>query len=422
MNKRQGLFYGWYIVMGLATVGMVSVGLGGLNFGLFLRPMNEELGISHVYFGMAQTARLLGFGMSSWLIGRILDTYGARIPMVVAGSLMAIIMICLSYVQTGWQLILLFFIKGMIGMQGAGGNLFQSVPLSRWFIRMRGKAMSLTFLGTPAGIFIFSPLIQYTITALSWRHAWFILGGGSSLIIVIIGLTVIRKDPASMGLMPDGDSPEMKTEKNGDLKKNLNLDEYSWKRPQAIRSFAFWALTAVMGLRTFSMSAISIFRVPFFIEQGVPPQLVAWAISAEAVISAVVAIPTGWIVDRVPPRFVAASSLALFISVIIVTLNVRTTWHVYVATMLFGVSAASFLVAQNTIWPNYFGGRYIGSIRGFAMQLTIVFSSIGGPVSGFVKDNTGSYTPVWLLSAVFLSIATVIMLFAREPKPSKNEM
>ena len=159
IKKGPKIFYGWYIVLGLATVGMVSVGLGGLNFGLFLRPMHEELGINQVYFGLSQTARLLGFGMTSWFIGRILDSYGARVPMALAGALMAGVMVGLSCVRTGWQLVLLFLIQGMIGMQGAGGNLFQSVPIARWFIRMRGKAMSITFLGTTAGIFVFSPLI-----------------------------------------------------------------------------------------------------------------------------------------------------------------------------------------------------------------------------------------------------------------------
>jgi MFS family permease len=342
--------------------------------------------------------------------------------MAIAGALMAGVMIGLSCVQTGWQLVLLFLIQGMIGMQGAGGNLFQSVPIARWFIRMRGKAMSITFLGTTAGIFIFSPLIQYTISALSWRHAWIILGGGSSLIIMIIGITIIRKEPASMGLLPDGDTREIKGEVNNvDLKKTSTINEYAWTRQEAVKTFAFWALIAVMGLRMFSMSSINIFRIPFYIERGVSPQLVAWALSAEAVVSAIVAIPTGWIVDRIKPRFVMAASLALFTVVVIVTLNVRTTWHVYVAAMLFGVSAASFLVAQNTLWPNYFGGRNIGSIRGFAMPITIVFSAIGGPIAGFVKDSTGTYSPVWILSAVFLSIASIIMLFTLEPIPPEDK-
>jgi MFS family permease len=312
-------------------------------------------------------------------------------------------------------LVILFFIQGMIGMEGAGGNLFQSVPLSRWFVRKRGKAMSLAFLGTTAGMFAFTPLIQYIITIASWRYAWLIVGCSSCLVIIIVALIIIRKDPESMGLQPDGDSVESEGYENRKI--NPSLSEYPWTRSQAIRTFSFWALIAIMGLRMFSMGTVNIFRIPFYIDQGISAQFVAWAISAEAVISALVSIPTGWAVDRFQPRYVAAVSLVSFIAVMVVTMYVTTTWHVFVATTLFGVSAASFIVSQNALWPNYFGGRHIGSIRGFAIPLTLFFSAIGAPIAGRIKDVTGSYMPAWLISIACLSIATALMLMARKPKP-----
>ena len=92
------LFYGWYIVIGLGTVGMVSGGMGGINFGLFIPPMSEGLGIKHSFFGWSQTARLVGFSAFSWLIGRILDRYGARVPMAIAGMFLGLFMLGLSLI------------------------------------------------------------------------------------------------------------------------------------------------------------------------------------------------------------------------------------------------------------------------------------------------------------------------------------
>lgn len=48
-KSKNRLFYGWYIVAGLATISMVSVGMGGMNLGLFVIPMQDELGITHFY-------------------------------------------------------------------------------------------------------------------------------------------------------------------------------------------------------------------------------------------------------------------------------------------------------------------------------------------------------------------------------------
>ena len=78
-SHRAKIFYGWFIVAGLASVGAVSAGMGGVNFGLFIPPMSEELGIKHAIFGWTMTARLVGYSASSFMIGRILDRYGARI-------------------------------------------------------------------------------------------------------------------------------------------------------------------------------------------------------------------------------------------------------------------------------------------------------------------------------------------------------
>ena len=203
-TKKPDIFYGWYIVIGLGVVGMVSAGIGGVNLGLFLPPVNRELGISHVYFGWAMAARLIGYSATSWYIGMLLDRYGARIPMAVTGLLTGLVMMGLSNMQTGWHLVALYFILGAVGLEGAGGNLFQTIPLSRWFLRKRGQAMAITLVGTSLGIFLFSPLSQYFISTLGWRWAWRILGGIGSLGMVMVALLVIRKDPQSMGLQPDG--------------------------------------------------------------------------------------------------------------------------------------------------------------------------------------------------------------------------
>ena len=419
IEEAQPFFYGWYIVMGLATVSMVSVGMGGMNLGLFVKPMNEELGISFSYFGLSQTARFVGFSLSSWLIGRILDQHGARVPMAISAVLMGMIMVGLSLLQHGWQLVFLIFMAGMIGLEGGGGNLYQSVPLSRWFIRKRGKAMSLAFLGTTAGIFIFTPLLQYTITYVNWRFAWQMIGGGSCLVILIIALAVVRKDPYSMGLKPDGDTKPKNEKADNDQNRNI-IAEYSWTRSQALRSFSFWALSIAFGLRMLSMSTLIVFRIPFYIEAGISPQLVAWAVSVEAIVSALIAVPTGWAMDRFQPRYVVSASLMVFILAFIVTIHVRTTLDVFIATSLFGLSAASFMVSQNALWPNYFGGMHIGSIRGMAVPFTTLFGAIGAPVTGAIKDATGSYLSAWIASIIFLMAATVIMLLNRKPDPPES--
>jgi len=420
-SHRTKIFYGWYIVAGLASVGAVSAGMGGVNFGLFIPPMSEELGIKHAIFGWTMTARLVGYSVSSFIIGRILDKYGARFPMAIAGCFMGLAMVGLSLITSDWQLVAIMFFIGVIGMQGGGGNLYQSVPLSRWFVRLRGRAMAVTFVGIPVGIFIFSPLAQYLIDTMSWRAAWLILGGGGSLVIVLVGLLIVRKDPESMGLQPDGDLIE--DDDTGDMSSEHPpvQAEYSWTRAQAIRSFAFWALIIVVSVNSLGWGALGMFRIPFYIERGVSPQLVAWALSAEAVMAAIIAFPTGWAMDRLQPRFVVAATQIVFIIVFIVTMNVTAAWHVFAATIIFGIMGASSAIAQNALWPAYFGGKHIGSIRGLSVPLILVFSGLGAPITGAIKDATGTYKPAWLVVMALLVGATILILMTPKPAPPEKQ-
>ena len=58
MNARpRRLYYGWVIVWVMAATGAVSMAMGSLNFGLFIKPMGDDLGIGRAAFGWAHTAR-----------------------------------------------------------------------------------------------------------------------------------------------------------------------------------------------------------------------------------------------------------------------------------------------------------------------------------------------------------------------------
>lgn len=414
---KTSVYYGWYMVIGLAAVGMVSTGMGGVNFGLFVSPMSRDLGLSHVYFGWAYSARLIGFSATSWYIGRIIDRQGARLPLAIAGVCLACIMSGLSYLQEAWHLIVLYFLLGMIGLEGAGGNLYQTVPLSRWFVKKRGKAMAIATLGTTIGIFIFTPLSEFLIENKGWRFTWFLLGCGGSLVVVSVALLIVRKDPQSLGLQPDGDLLKRPVSAPIGVGQQEIAGEYSWQLKNAIRNRVFWAIVLIHGMRLLSTSTLIVFRIPFFIEHGVSSRLVAWAISMEAIVASFMAIFAGRAVDRFNARCVVVVSLLLFILTFIVTINFRTTWHVFLSTALYGASASTYIVAQNALWPEYFGNMHIGSIRGVSILTTLLFSSIGAPVCGMIKDATGSYLPAWIFSLICLLIAAVLMVLTRKPQP-----
>ncbi len=194
-GSRPRIFYGWVIVAVMAATGAVGMAMGSLNFGLFIKPMGDELNIGRAAFGWAQTARQGASSATSPLIGWLLDRYGSRVMLPVAATITGCALIGLAFISTSWQLIALFIIMGLVGMSGPGA-LVTTVPILKWFVRDRGKAVAFVGLGIPIGALLFIPLTQLLINAVEWRNAW--------IILALIGIFVISSARCHFNSSPAG--------------------------------------------------------------------------------------------------------------------------------------------------------------------------------------------------------------------------
>ena len=82
--EQRRFFYGWIIVAVMGASGAVSMAMGSLNFGLFIKPMGDDLGIGRASFGWAQTARQSASSITSPVIGWLIDRFGSRVMLPVA--------------------------------------------------------------------------------------------------------------------------------------------------------------------------------------------------------------------------------------------------------------------------------------------------------------------------------------------------
>ena len=131
-DREQGFYYGWVIVAVMAISRAVTMGMGSLNFGLFIKPMGDQLGIGRADFGWAQTARQASSSVTSPIVGWLLDKYGARAMLPVAVTLTGVSMIGLAYIGHAWQLVVLFAIMGLVGLSGPGALACRPSPSGCW--------------------------------------------------------------------------------------------------------------------------------------------------------------------------------------------------------------------------------------------------------------------------------------------------
>jgi MFS family permease len=409
-------FYGWIIVSALSVAGGFTMSMGIGNFGVFVAPMQESLGIGSAPFGLGLTARLVGFAASGPIIGRILDRYGARGPLSLTIFIFGASVAALGQVQAGWQMIALQFFMGLLGFWGSS-SLYFNVMASQWFIRKRGKAMSIMFVGFPLGIAIAAPVTHELIDIVGWRYAWGILGLTGSTVVLLIARLVLRDHPEDMGLMPDGIVPHSReaSETGGG---SGYQPEYSWTLHDAIRTGAFWRMAIAFGTVMLGMSAIGLFWVPYFIQQGFAASMAAWALAAYASSQAGASIVLARFIDRYQPRFLAVFGYASFIAAFVLMMNATVPWQVFVTAILGGAGVGSGMLLQAQMWPSYFGRANIGTIRGVALPFTLAFSGVGSAATGLIFDATGSYAPAWWTAMAMLALGGGLLVMTPKPKPA----
>lgn len=409
--SRTRFFYGWVIVLVMAIIGGLSMALGSLNFGLFIKPMGDDLGIGRATFGWSQTARQVASAVTAPLVGGLVDRFGARWLLPVAAVITGGAMVGLASIQAEWQLIVLFMIMGFVGLSGPGA-IVTMVPVTKWFVHRRGVALAITSIGGPLGGLLFMPLTQLFIDTSGWRMAWIqlaVLGAG---LIIPLAWLFIRRQPEDLGLRPDGQAsmPSSTTASPG-----LVVDERSWSRAEAFRSSTFWRLVIVFSLSMLAISTVGFHRIPSFMDRGLDPRLIALATALDAAASGVSSFGMGMLARRIPVRFIGAAGLLALILGSLLTIRADNHPIMFASMILFGLGIGSVILMQGLLWADYFGRGHQGRIQGVVTPITLITGGIGAPAAGYMHDLTGSYTSIWLVAVALLVMSAVLLVLTPAP-------
>ncbi len=418
-DKPRRFFYGWVIVWVMAASGAVSMAMGSLNFGLFIKPMGDELGIGRAYFGWAHTARQGAGALSSPVVGWLLDRFGSRVMLPVAALVTGLAMVGLANMSVAWHLVTLFAIMGLVGMSGPGA-LVTSVPVLKWFVLNRGRALAFMSLGIPIGAMLFVPLTQYLIDEVGWRMAWIILAAIGVAVIVPLGAIFIRRQPEDMGLLPDGDvEPDSADPSYG--APSAASAEVSWTVSEAVRTTTLWRLVIVFSAVSLATGTVALHRIADFMDKGFDPTLISYATAFDAVCAGAATFTFGMLVKRVPVRILGATGFLMLAGASVMTIYAINDVIMFTSMAVFGLGIGGMMFLQNFIWADYFGRESVGSIRGLVNPINLVVGGLGAPVAGYVRDITGEYDPAWWAGVALMVFAAALTLATPAPKKAAEE-
>jgi MFS family permease len=401
------LYPGWIMVGIVCAMRALGGGLHGYGFTVFFLPVSHDLGLNRAQTSLAFSLARAEGAIEAPLIGYIVDRFGPRPLMVAAALLAGVGYIALSWVDSYFAFLLVYL--GLISLAYSAG--FIQTPMviaNNWFIRLRGRAMTMVGSAVTIGGTLITPGLAAIVTYFGWRWGAFIAGCIFLLVCIPLSLKVVRA-PESMGLAPDGElaanfSPIGGAAGESDRARLIAPDVTA---TEALRNWAFWSLAFSMLVRVATQSTMMVHFIPIMVWKGLTQERAALLLSAFALFNLFFHFLLGWIADRVNKPKLLTLWLVIPVGAILILLHGESSAALWLFAGLFAALDAAFPVTW-AICGDFFGRKHFATIRG-NMTFCYMWGSAVGPVlAGYLFDRTQSYGAV--LRGVTLTLALSILL------------
>ena len=410
-RRLSQVFYGWKLV-----------GFTVFTLAVVISPIFQGLGTFFValerQFGWSRTALSGAFALSRAegailgpVEGYLTDRFGARRMVLVGLLVLGAGFIALSRIDGIVDFYVAFLV--ITGGAGIGGFLPLVTAINHWFVRRRATAMAIGMTGINLGGLLV-PALAWSVDSLGWRPTSMGLGIGIMTLAFPLA-RLVRNRPEEYGLRPDGDPPLPAAGEGVTAIGDDGDDEDSFTLGEAIRTPAFWAITAAHGFSAVAAVTVSVHIIPALTDMDMSLTAAATVVTAFTMTGVIFQVLGGLIGDRVskPP------AIAAFVSIqglgMVVAATIRTVPGAYLFAVLYGIGFGGRVPLLTAIRGDYFGRKNFATIFGVS-QLPMNVAMMGAPLAaGFLFDNLGSYMIPFLGVAAMNGMGAVFILLARKP-------
>lgn len=424
--RRPTVFYGWWVITACSLILFMS-GASRFSFTLFFPTLLEDLGWSRATLGFGLTLHMWVYAVTVVIVGFMVDKYGARVVMTLGGFIIMLGLSLTSSMTTIWQFYLYYGVILAVGV--AFTFMVPNTGTARkWFIKKAGLALAITALGASLGAAVMAYVIPGMIHAYGWRSSWLYLGLILGAAIILPAGIIIRKDPESIGLYPDGDSaPPMDSHVEEKEEDTPVYVEESWTVREALRTRSFWCILFAGSIAAIPGIGISGHFVNWGLDiaraAGISPEIAMGRIKLSITLSVIGMIIGSFIggplSDRIGRKPVILTGLALTVPVFLYAAQISTMSGVVVAPAFMGFFGGLAGPVLGAYLGDIFGRSALTSIFGLIIFAIGIIGGSGAVFFGWLYDVTGTYKLAWIVSAICTIIALWLYALTRlEKKPS----
>ncbi len=387
----------------LGLIAMMSISSPQYGWAFFTKPLQDSLGVHLSALQVTFTILIVLQTFLSPLQGYLIDKFGARL-LIASGCLLS----GLGWIAAGYVTTLagLYFTYGLFCGIGTGIVYVGVVGLMvRWFPDRRGFATGVVAAGYGFGALLTNTPIYNMINASGYQHTLIVFG----IILGLVGAAaaLALRLPSADDVLPQ---PAVQVSRVGT------------PPGQMLQSPVFWLMFVMMTMMsTGGLMIISQFGA-FSRDFGVTSVTVLGmaalplALNIDRITNGLTRPFFGWVSDRIGRENTMAIAFLMEAAAVTLMLLLRDNALLFVllsGVVFFGWGEI-FSLFPSTL-TDTFGAEHATTNYGLLYIAQGVGSILGGPLAALLREQTGSWIPVFAIVIAMDALTGILALAALKP-------
>jgi len=382
--------YAWFrlaISILLSTLG----GAGMWAVVVVLPAVQADFGIDRADASLPYTATMLGFAAGNYLLGRVVDRLGIVPPLIGSAVCLGAGFALAAAAPDVWLFSLAQGVLVGLGTAATFGPLIADV--SHWFVKRRGLAVGCAACGNYLAGVLWPTFIQWSLATTDWRETYLMIALICVVTMVPLALILRRRPPETAFATIPGARPF------GDRTTGLPPATLQW----------LLVLAGIGCCVAMSMPQVHIVAYCVDLGFGVAPGADMLALMTGA--GVISRLASGYVADKIGGVKTLLIGSVLQCAALFLYIPFNGLASLYLVSLVFGLSQGGIVPSYAVIVREYLPAREAGQRVGLVIMATILGMALGGWMSGWIYDLTGSYSMAFLNGIAWNFLNMAIMVF-----------
>ncbi|MFT5038190.1 MAG: MFS family permease [Flavobacteriaceae bacterium] len=369
---------------------------------IFAAEIQTEFALSHGAWGGIYALGTTTSAVVMVWAGGMTDKFRVRTLGPAVLLLLAFACLLMAFNPYAWFLPVVIFALRFSG-QGMTTHI-AVVSMARWFVAARGRALSVTALGYSLGQAVLPIIFVMLLSLMDWRFLW-----------VVAALISLAGVPLLVRLLRQERTPQSMANENPSYGMNARF----WNRVDAIKHPLFWYMVpSILGPSAFN-TAFFFHQVHFAELKGISHVAFVAQLPLYTAVSVGVMLLSGWGLDKLgTPRLIPYSQIPMIAAFVLFGLA-DSTLIIVLGFVMMGITSGATATLPSAFWAEFYGTKYIGSIKALATAVMVLGSAIGPGVTGLLIDKgIGLETQYYWIAAYFALTTALLWVGVRSYAPS----